>query len=161
MKIVLINSRRGNKLEEKYKYLDEKIVVTHKCSGDCCRMFYLQGMNYEEVKEYIKHFKDSKEANTIIDMIIPLSTEEANEVIIKTGLDKIIEGEKYKIAAEKGHLFTCKHFDGVENKCLIYKDRPAMCKNYPHYDNKPCIFPNCGMKYISSKSGTDKNKKEE
>ena len=43
-------------------------------------------------------------------------------------------------------LFTCNNFDSQNRKCLCYKTRPAICRNYPfsRYFAKPVLMPGCG-----------------
>lgn len=51
------------------------------------------------------------------------------------------------------YFFKCKQFDVKKNKCLIHKNKPRICKDYPFYDgdkrkfNKYTFYTeNCGYR---------------
>jgi len=56
-----------------------------------------------------------------------------------------IRGQKKKFFAIKKYLwrYRCKNHDTVTGLCSIYNNRPDMCKNFPHYQNKACHYPDC------------------
>jgi Fe-S-cluster containining protein len=150
-------------VEERYKYGKKEITVKHKCNGDCCRMFPLIGKKkytYKNIKVIGKHTK-SKELKTIANMVVPLSKDEVRKrfkKIFSFDFDKMRYKDKEKFS---GDLFTCKHFNDEESKCMIYDTRPALCKAHPHTltDGK-CGYPNCGMEYEEKESGTQNAGKE-
>ena len=50
------------------------------------------------------------------------------------------------ISEQRMFIFSCKHFDQDQKKCLNYRHRPAICRGYPlvRYFDKPEIMPGCG-----------------
>jgi Fe-S-cluster containining protein len=66
----------------------------------------------------------------IADMLIPLSPKEAKDRIRDSG-GKI--GLKEEFAwKNRGHHFTCKHWDKDSKQCTAYERRPNMCRKYPY-----------------------------
>ncbi len=53
----------------------------------------------------------------------------------------------HKERVDGGDLFTCQHWDRLSRNCTIYKDRPSMCRNYPHYgdDTRQCLIEGCAL----------------
>jgi len=123
-------------------------IEEHKCSGNCCRFFFIGGETKEGITERIKSGKYSKRDRQIPDMLIPLTFEEANkrDLLFGSGEFQMKTEEEYK-----NNAFTCKNLDDENGKCLIYKDRPDMCRTYPYCrGGEGCEYKNCTLKFINS-----------
>ena len=91
--------------------------------GKCC----------EQIGVFVPRFSN----NRFVLLIIAVFIEKVNEF-------------KYSqyLPEEKVLIFTCNNFDDVNKKCLNYRFRPAICRNYPmlRYFDKPVLFEECGYR---------------
>lgn len=103
-------------------------VETARCSGHCCKRFYLP-LSPEELKQ---------------------SALEQRHIDIETIADMVIFLEKSKMRVdgtegpEEGHYYTCRHFDEATGNCGIYERRPRMCSEYPY--GSACKYTECTMR---------------
>jgi Fe-S-cluster containining protein len=67
----------------------------------------------------------------ITGMVIPLTPKEANERLERFG-----SAMRFRWADNRGHLFTCRHWDEQTRLCRVYERRPEMCRGYPY--ERPC-----------------------
>lgn len=89
-----------------------------RCSGHCCRNFYLP-LGPLELHERQSRIKDG---TYIAEMVVYLG--------------KDFEGHP-------GHRYTCRHLDAESGNCLDYPNRPAMCSEYPY--EKVCTYKGCTL----------------
>ncbi|MCK9578611.1 YkgJ family cysteine cluster protein [bacterium] len=77
----------------------------NKCNGRCCEEFTILTIHYDGIMEGTIQTPDKKR-DFIKDMII------------------------FKNYSESGNrvILNCKHFDKISRMCLVYNDRPDMCK---------------------------------
>lgn len=113
-----------------------------RCSGDCCKRFYLpltpDELKYEATREdrYEKIRFNPKEMEQIYGMVIALAPSKDSKV----GVDG------FSAPPESGWYYTCKNFDTQTGNCLIYETRPDMCRDYPFYGEgyrNRCTYENC------------------
>ncbi len=100
-----------------------------RCGGDCCRSFSLSlsparlSELYSEAKAYDAAGEDyDRELVQIAEMVIALPGE-----------------------SDKTPRYTCRNLDDAAGLCLIYENRPRMCRDFPTYseDSLPC--EHCGF----------------
>ena len=87
----------------------------NRCTGHCCREFTLHSgddkvLNADR-ERWLAEGKMNPEVRQIMEMVIPLQEHEDEGGMFYT-------------------TFTCKNFDVEEQSCLIYKDRPEMCRRF-------------------------------
>jgi Fe-S-cluster containining protein len=75
-----------------------------------------------------KHPERSYDGEKIADMLIPLTPKEARERYERFS-GKTTTAYRWK---NRGHHFTCRHWDEETRLCRIYEDRPQMCRDYPY-----------------------------
>lgn len=99
-----------------------------KMCGKCCQKLYTShDINY--YKKLLSETKDvefATELKTIIDMLIPILSS----------------------PSKSRYLYRCKHIS-EDNKCLIYKKRPTMCREFPFYGRTTItklLMKNCGYR---------------
>lgn len=114
---------------------------TQRCTGHCCRRFYLR-VTPEEIRadaELARAGKTTRfsaeEIVKIDEMIIPL--EDAKDA------KEDIDGGP---PPTDGHYYTCKHHDPVTGNCMNYENRPKLCRDYPFYGSgyrNRCRYKDC------------------
>lgn len=67
-----------------------------------------------------------EDADLILDMVRPLSAEEAGEI-------RALHGVTIPPDPSDQH-YACRHWDADTRKCTNYEERPAVCRNYPYRD---------------------------
>lgn len=95
----------------------------NRCTGHCCKKFYLPMAKVEDIKDIVQ------DAKYIRDMLIKLPLQTHGS-----------DGEPTPVEAQD-HYWTCKHFDETSGDCTAYESRPAMCKDYPY--GLPCRTKGC------------------
>ena len=114
----------------------------------CCAAFYIPYTRSQLRKEVDPKDPDKRlrDAAQIAEMVIPLTPKEANERQVQFG------GEDGKFRwADRGHHFTCRHWDEETRLCGIYEDRPEMCRGFPY--GKGCGY---GCECVGYPLGEDK-----
>jgi Fe-S-cluster containining protein len=105
-----------------------KKLLGHRCSGNCCKDFYLP-ISPKELWLSYKKFKGEIEDD---------------KVTIIQDIEIIYPMVKFLRIDERGnHKYSCKHLK--RGNCSIYKTRPKMCRDYPY--GKACIIP--GYTWVS------------
>ncbi len=101
--------------------------MTGRCTGHCCREFVMYSGDDKildaDRKRWLEEGKLDPEVQQIMDMVIPLKEHEDED------------GKFYT-------TFTCRHFDVEEQQCLIYDERPAMCRRFGAEEVK-CNYEGC------------------
>ena len=126
--------RNGDKDE-----LREADDVTCPCT--CCAAFHLpytltqlrRGVHPEKPNTVLH------QPEQIATMVIPLTPKQANERLLE--FDGAEPGERPFRWRDRGHHFTCRHWDEETRLCTIYPDRPNMCRDFPY--GKGCQY-GCG-----------------
>lgn len=95
------------------------------CDGACCVAFYLNGYSMAEFEQKATEVEDGE---YILDMLIPLTADEARERAEEFGT---------KVTGE-GPFFTCRHFNDLSRRCMAYEARPRMCSRYPYARDGGC-----------------------
>ena len=106
--------------------------MTDSCAGACCAAFPL-AINHPAFNKGAKG-----EAAFIADMVIPLTRRQALARSRKFGYP---DPPKYP---SNWSWFTCRHWDEETRLCGVYDKRPAMCQDYPYFNNK--CERGCGYK---------------
>lgn len=120
---------------------------TQRCSGHCCKRFYLPLSPEQLQHEYDVSTGATPDAVTrwnvqdlqkVHDMVIFLDSDTAKQ-------DLIVDGVRKREADEPpAHYYTCKHHDAATGNCMNYEDRPNMCRDYPSYgSNDRCQYKDC------------------
>lgn len=99
------------------------------CTGACCAAFY---MKYT-IRDFKRKADSIEDGAYIADMVIPLTVEQARERAEKFG------GTLRVLVRDKGHHYTCRHWDEKTRLCTAYEERPRMCREFP-YDEKGCTL---------------------
>lgn len=110
----------------------------HRCTGHCCRHFFIP-YSYEELQEMLdptKTISRCEDCEIIARMVIPV--EPPMDLVEDLGI----------LPNAKQHCYTCRHLL-PNNDCLIYAARPKMCRDYP-YGTK-CKYPGCTYTGIGKK----------
>lgn len=128
-----------------------KTIQTHKCSGHCCKVFYLpysfDEMNHFKRLSSLGKTKEEKVKDLfkIANLIIPVRAESCKTYAIENSLI-------YSSSRKSSHMYnvmyyyTCKNYDAIKHKCLDYENRPSMCSKYPYM--RQCYYRDCTLKYI-------------
>lgn len=93
------------------------------CTGACCAAFVLS-TSHARLRDRWPWIID---ADIILDMIIPITVEQADERLARFG------GSRHPDSDQR-EWFTCRHFDETTAKCTNYIGRPVMCHSYPDHD---------------------------
>ena len=120
------------------------IQETARCTGHCCRSFYLP-FSPVEIKQhyYATLYREAGNSlepdegqylvdfETIGDMVIPLGYHERNPLF----------GDEAEVDGPDGAawFYTCRHYR--DGDCSIYDKRPAMCEDYPY--ELECDYRDC------------------
>lgn len=97
------------------------------CAGRCCAVFSIP-YTYEQMK--IKA-PDLKDGVYVLDMLIPLSADEAEIRSNRFGIPN------KRTLIDQMNNYTCKHWDETSGRCEAYESRPQMCRTYG-VDGEPC-----------------------
>ena len=98
--------------------------VERTCDGKCCAVFALF--------DGIENRQATEERDFIMDMVIPLSYDEALARAAKFG----VPVESIPKPRSGWSPYTCRHWDEETRLCTVYEQRPRMCRDFP-YDG-PC-----------------------
>lgn len=107
------------------------------CDGRCCAVFTFPSSPLQLHQARKRYWSGEKDAETLRDMLVPLSVPEARG-----------RGERFNLGggsvdeiAEAGlNFYTCAHWDEETRRCTNYENRPVMCRDYPYAQN--CVH--CG-----------------
>lgn len=107
--------------------------MSDRCSGHCCRVFFLPRTPAE-----LHAWRDgtttvngsTAEAEFIADMVIPLYESKAGD---PSPITK-------KPQPQDAWYYTCRHRLPNGN-CGVYEARPSLCRDYPY--GGPCEYPGC------------------
>lgn len=108
------------------------------CDGTCCTVFTYPRTPEELREKPWEHYPSQADAHYIADMLIPLTTEEAQERRAIFGGSEIADDSTTP-------FYTCKHWNEDTRLCNNYEDRPQMCAEYPY--TKTC--DSCGFENTS------------
>jgi len=115
---------------------------TRRCSGHCCRSFYLR-FSPEQLKAWADgsqpHTYKPEEIKKVADMVIhlgPADDPNTNRPVLADRLGNVIPNQ-----ADGGHYYTCKHHNTATGNCDNYENRPDMCRDYPYQDR--CRYKAC------------------
>jgi Fe-S-cluster containining protein len=114
------------------------------CPGYCCAGFYLP-YTISELHAKAPTLQDGQQ---IAEMVIPLTPKQANERLDAVG---VAPGRGRPTWKNRGHHFTCKHWDETTMLCTIYAERPEMCRTYPN--GREC--QHCGLTGGEPQKGVD------
>jgi len=107
------------------------------CTGLCCAAFRVPH-TMGELRAMQAGRRPSRvqlaEVDQLIDMLIPLTPKQASERHVQFGG---VDRRRFRWS-DRGHQFTCRHWDEETRLCGIYEDRPDMCRNFPY--GKSCPF---------------------
>lgn len=95
------------------------------CDGRCCSVF-----NYSATLDELRA-RDTDEARYLVDMLIPLTPEQAKERALRFGATPP-PGYTLDQWAAAGQAYTCRHWDEDTRLCTAYETRPKMCSDYPY-----------------------------
>jgi Fe-S-cluster containining protein len=111
-------------------------ILKHRCSGACCKCFWLSE-SIEEIEKSYKRFTGELKDNGVvfneIDIVYPM----------------LIPVPPPKGACKDHYWYTCKHLKS-DNNCGIYNTRPKMCSEYPY--GAKCNYKNCTWGKVSANS---------
>lgn len=99
------------------------------CSGACCAAFFIRH-TITVLRAGVDPDNGNvlDEAEQIAGMVIPLTPKQARERLEAVGSANAVNVRW----ADRGHHFTCRHWDASSGRCGIYADRPEMCRGYPY-----------------------------
>lgn len=100
--------------------------MSDSCAGECCAVFPLASADRMRAGT-----STDVEAPFILDMIVPLSPDEAAARYVQLGYGPIPE-----LLEGRVDLYTCRHWSEETRLCGVYEQRPVMCRDYPY--NHPC-----------------------
>lgn len=93
----------------------EGFKETQRCSGDCCRAFFLP-LSPLEVEHQRKLLEIGKhkfiDDHKVLPMLIFVRSEHTRKKTV--------------------YRYTCKWLDRETGSCTNYEDRPDMCRNFPY-----------------------------
>lgn len=95
-----------------------------RCEGTCCREFVISRLSYSELLQAETDAEDARVKDMVLAFLGPLE-----------------EGDV--------HTYTCKNFDG--RNCLIYEDRPRLCRDYGT-EKVPCVTRGVECKLVTKAS---------
>ncbi len=104
------------------------LTTSHRCTGHCCREFVLHSgddkISDTDRKRWLAEGGLIPEVQQIMEMVIPV----------------------YEHVDENGEgfytTFTCRNFDFENGQCLIYEDRPKMCRRFGT-EEVTCNYEGC------------------
>lgn len=106
------------------------MVTTSRCTGHCCKRFYLPYTSKLEFADVVSHGR-VQDGPFILDMLIKLPEQTTD-----------IRGKRLRKDDPQRHEYwTCRHYDTKTGDCRVYDQRPAMCRDYPY--GKPCVVKGC------------------
>lgn len=104
-----------------------------RCTGHCCKRFYLPydkaGLDLAAERD-LKAFPEGppNQIDVIATMVIPFEGPD----ILRDDSDA------------RAFFYTCKHHDEATGNCMNYENRPTMCSSYPY--ERECSYQGCTMK---------------
>lgn len=138
-----------------------------KQTGNCCRF---STPSTPAVELFVKASQGNEFARDYLSIFIPYSNIEEMSKInpeFAEKVEKSIEEGKCKINIDDIVFYHCKYIS-ENNKCLIYEDRPQLCRDFP--DSPFLILPSgcvyeewstaCKKKYTELKEDLEKSKRE-
>jgi len=127
-----------------------KTSDTGGCTGTCCAAFRIPHTP-ASLKRAVRQGR-VLDGDQLLDMLIPLTPKEARERNRQFGGD----GDNPFPWSDRGHHFTCRHWDEDTRLCTIYEERPMMCREFPY--GKDCPF-GCDCKAGEPPGGWSKRSK--
>ena len=117
---------------------------TCKMTGLCCRVASPSLPVIELIK---KAAEGDSFARDFLCLFVPYqSIEEARAISFEVVENSLMQAEKSSKFQSKDQVvfFRCRYLEG-KNKCLVYEDRPQLCRDYP--DTPFIVMPqDCGFK---------------
>lgn len=97
-----------------------------RCTGHCCRRFYLP-LSPKELEEDLQAFKrDGIGHYDQIELVAPM----------------VVYLEPHESGS--GHWYTCRHLNVMTGDCTNYENRPKVCSGYPDYGaGGTCRYDEC------------------
>lgn len=107
--------------------------MADRCSGHCCRQFFLPFTPRELVKLQLTRvvrlrFKP-EEIRKVAAMAVYLGNNERGS-----------------------HMYTCRHLNVISGDCMNYEDRPDVCREYPYGER--CMHADAGCTWNDAASCT-------
>lgn len=133
------------------KWAEKLNIPLPECSkcGVCC-LCATPSVSYRELLE--RAAKGDKFARDFFTIFVPYKNLEAARKISEDIVDKTVESCRKgtnNIPVEELVFYHCRHYH-FEKKCLIYEDRPQLCRDFPGSPftmmNKECAFYEWGKK---------------
>jgi Fe-S-cluster containining protein len=100
-----------------------------RCSGGCCKEFYLT-RSLNELKREYGRFLEGHPAMDDIDIIYPMLIDR----------DELGDSDGQPIVQHNLHRYECRNLL-PNGDCGIYEKRPHMCRSFPN--DKPCPNADC------------------
>lgn len=114
-----------------------------RCTGHCCKRFYLPHapeIFKQEYQKYLVWKKDPSKPEPIIkeiDIIGPM--------LVYIGEGSVdVETNDFTLGKTDDYFYTCKHHDSITGDCKNYENRPEMCYSYPY--SGVCVYKGCTFK---------------
>lgn len=141
-----------------------------RCTGDCCREFWLpfspdelrkayevwkssaggRQLMHRESEQDGSHMKIFEDIELIFPMVAYLGRKKPPKGTNPT-VNELVNGEQ-----AYGHYYRCKHLAGAD--CTIYDHRPGMCRRYPY--GKKCNYLGCAWREVRARKETSRQTEE-
>jgi Fe-S-cluster containining protein len=105
-------------------------VSQDRCTGGCCKEFYMQSSLEELKRDYDRHMAGEDHRFDEIEIIYPM-------LICQ---DELGDSDGNPLGSRSGHRYSCKNLL-PNGDCGIYENRPHMCRQFPN--NKECGRSDC------------------
>jgi len=124
-------------------------MFERRCSGHCCKSFILPWISPDQLEYKRKFYKNNEDALKVLNMIIYLGNDPNK---FPESAKKVIPLGNFKPSSDlyQNHYYTCKHHCNITGNCLIYNDRPEMCRVFPNNETDwkgACAFVGCTKRY--------------
>jgi Fe-S-cluster containining protein len=124
------------------------MLFERRCSGHCCKSFILPWLAPDQIEHKREFYKDDSEAQQVLNMVIYLGNDPNK---FPESAKKVLSSNHFKHKEYSNtHYYTCKHHCNITGNCLIYDDRPKMCRTFPDQDTDwkgACGFSGCTKRY--------------
>jgi len=128
-----------------------KKPVTDRCTGHCCKKFFLP-LSPDELKQRYESWQRrgrSPILPTLSERLLPMKYALPEEIwlvypmVRHLGTTEEVQPPHTvgNIDNHPGHFYTCKHYDAKSGDCTIYDIRPKMCADYPY--SGFCQYADC------------------
>jgi len=117
--------------------------MSDRCTGDCCRNFWLP-FTPEEIRAAYVFWRDGGASWTDAGGLI--RTDTPGDIDIIDPMVRPVAAPDVSLWRDgtgpgvHGNFYRCVHLQ-ENGDCGIYEIRPVMCCDFPY--NKPCVYRNC------------------